>query len=196
MQSQNTVTLHSYHVVVLQSNIHSIHIVSKREISILNNHVVCTRATLLRVLEFTGQGRNSLPSFLSVATQYMRTFEEDSVCVMNGTGLNPSCPNTKYIVASELKDPIWHSSEWQMGSFSSEALSPITVISHNLTSAQKTIIVTANSANRRRWSNIGLMLDQRRRWLANINPTLGRCLVFAEPICWNPGYGDLHSHLN
>ena len=26
-----------------------------------------------------------------------------------------------YIVASELKDPIWHSLEWQMGSFSSEA---------------------------------------------------------------------------
>ena len=26
-----------------------------------------------------------------------------------------------YIVASELKDPIWHSSEWQIGSFSSEA---------------------------------------------------------------------------
>ena len=25
------------------------------------------------------------------------------------------------IVASELKDPIWHSSEWQIGSFSSEA---------------------------------------------------------------------------
>ena len=24
-------------------------------------------------------------------------------------------------VASELKDPIWHSSEWQIGSFSSEA---------------------------------------------------------------------------
>ena len=29
--------------------------------------------------------------------------------------------NTLYIVASELKDPIWHSSEWQIGSFSSEA---------------------------------------------------------------------------
>ena len=28
---------------------------------------------------------------------------------------------TVYIVASELKDPIWHSSEWQIGSFSSEA---------------------------------------------------------------------------
>ena len=27
----------------------------------------------------------------------------------------------KHIVASELKDPIWHSSEWQIGSFSSEA---------------------------------------------------------------------------
>ena len=27
----------------------------------------------------------------------------------------------RYIVASELKDPIWHSSEWQIGSFSSEA---------------------------------------------------------------------------
>ena len=26
-----------------------------------------------------------------------------------------------YLVASELKDPIWHSSEWQIGSFSSEA---------------------------------------------------------------------------
>ena len=26
-----------------------------------------------------------------------------------------------HIVASELKDPIWHSSEWQIGSFSSEA---------------------------------------------------------------------------
>ena len=26
-----------------------------------------------------------------------------------------------YFVASELKDPIWHSSEWQIGSFSSEA---------------------------------------------------------------------------
>ena len=26
-----------------------------------------------------------------------------------------------YIVASELKDPIWHSLEWQIGSFSSEA---------------------------------------------------------------------------
>ena len=25
------------------------------------------------------------------------------------------------IVASELKDPIWHSLEWQIGSFSSEA---------------------------------------------------------------------------
>ena len=28
---------------------------------------------------------------------------------------------TSYIVASELKDPIWHSLEWQIGSFSSEA---------------------------------------------------------------------------
>ena len=28
---------------------------------------------------------------------------------------------TIYIVASELKDPIWHSLEWQIGSFSSEA---------------------------------------------------------------------------
>ena len=27
----------------------------------------------------------------------------------------------KHIVASELKDPIWHSLEWQIGSFSSEA---------------------------------------------------------------------------
>ena len=27
----------------------------------------------------------------------------------------------KYIVASELNDPIWHSLEWQIGSFSSEA---------------------------------------------------------------------------
>ena len=27
----------------------------------------------------------------------------------------------RYIVASELKDPIWHSLEWQIGSFSSEA---------------------------------------------------------------------------
>ena len=26
-----------------------------------------------------------------------------------------------YFVASELNDPIWHSSEWQIGSFSSEA---------------------------------------------------------------------------
>ena len=26
-----------------------------------------------------------------------------------------------YIVASELNDPIWHSLEWQIGSFSSEA---------------------------------------------------------------------------
>ena len=25
------------------------------------------------------------------------------------------------LVASELKDPIWHSLEWQIGSFSSEA---------------------------------------------------------------------------
>ena len=29
--------------------------------------------------------------------------------------------NLTYIVASELKDPIWHPSEWQIGSFSSEA---------------------------------------------------------------------------
>ena len=29
--------------------------------------------------------------------------------------------STLDIVASELKDPIWHSSEWQIGSFSSEA---------------------------------------------------------------------------
>ena len=27
----------------------------------------------------------------------------------------------EHIVASELKDPIWHSSEWHIGSFSSEA---------------------------------------------------------------------------
>ena len=26
-----------------------------------------------------------------------------------------------HVVASELKDPIWHSLEWQIGSFSSEA---------------------------------------------------------------------------
>ena len=26
-----------------------------------------------------------------------------------------------YIAASELKDPIWHSLEWQIGSFSSQA---------------------------------------------------------------------------
>ena len=30
-------------------------------------------------------------------------------------------PYMLYIVASELNDPIWHSSEWQIGSFSSEA---------------------------------------------------------------------------
>ena len=29
--------------------------------------------------------------------------------------------HSEQIVASELKDPIWHSSEWQIGSFSSEA---------------------------------------------------------------------------
>ena len=35
---------------------------------------------------------------------------------------SPSCWVMRfYIVASELKDPIWHSSEWQIGSFSSEA---------------------------------------------------------------------------
>ena len=38
---------------------------------------------------------------------------------------NPPCPITPFschhLVASELKDPIWHSSEWQIGSFSSEA---------------------------------------------------------------------------
>ena len=31
------------------------------------------------------------------------------------------CTLCKHIVASELKDPIWHSLEWQIGSFSSEA---------------------------------------------------------------------------
>ena len=35
-------------------------------------------------------------------------------------GLNPSSASDAYIVGSELKDPIWHSSEWQIGSFSSE----------------------------------------------------------------------------
>ena len=32
-----------------------------------------------------------------------------------------SFKDIKKFVASELKDPIWHSSEWQIGSFSSEA---------------------------------------------------------------------------
>ena len=30
--------------------------------------------------------------------------------------------NKYHIIASELKDPIWHSLEWQIGSFSSEAM--------------------------------------------------------------------------
>ena len=39
-------------------------------------------------------------------------------CDIDGDSLyNP----INIIVASELKDPIWHSSEWQIGSFSSEA---------------------------------------------------------------------------
>ena len=31
------------------------------------------------------------------------------------------CEEDRQFVASELKDPIWHSLEWQIGSFSSEA---------------------------------------------------------------------------
>ena len=31
------------------------------------------------------------------------------------------CDWSDHLVASELKDPIWHSPEWQIGSFSSEA---------------------------------------------------------------------------
>ena len=34
-------------------------------------------------------------------------------------------------------------------------------------------------ANTRRWTNVGLMLGQRRRRWANINTTLVQCLVFA-----------------
>ena len=37
------------------------------------------------------------------------------------TGLYSIFSAVDHIVASELKDPIWHSSEWQIGSFSSEA---------------------------------------------------------------------------
>ena len=44
--------------------------------------------------------------------------EELSVCMI---GLKRSHINMKYIVASELKDPICHSDECQIGSFSSEA---------------------------------------------------------------------------
>ena len=44
--------------------------------------------------------------------------EELSVCII---GLKRSHINMKYIVASELKDPICHSDECQIGSFSSEA---------------------------------------------------------------------------
>ena len=34
-------------------------------------------------------------------------------------------------------------------------------------------------ANTKRWSNVGLMLGQRRRRLANFNPTLGQRIMFA-----------------
>ena len=40
-----------------------------------------------------------------------------------------------YIVASELKDPIWHSLEWQIGSFSSEATIYIYYLSRQLSAA-------------------------------------------------------------
>ena len=38
--------------------------------------------------------------------------------------------NKYHIIASELKDPIWHSLEWQIGSFSSEA----TIINYSILS--------------------------------------------------------------
>ena len=48
-----------------------------------------------------------------------------------------------HIVASELKDPIWHSLEWQIGSFSSEA----TI--YNPLEAQKHIVIAhAKKRNR------------------------------------------------
>ena len=42
-----------------------------------------------------------------------------------------------------------------------------------------------NPANTRYWTNVGLMLGQRRRRWANINPTLGQRLVFARNLAAN-----------
>ena len=48
-----------------------------------------------------------------------------------------------YIVASELKDPIWHSLEWQIGSFSSEA----TIYTQAIFRIKQWLIFTKSSAN-------------------------------------------------
>ena len=42
-------------------------------------------------------------------------------CVQHNAVYKAIVSQERYIVASELKDPIWHSSEWQIGSFSYEA---------------------------------------------------------------------------
>ena len=58
----------------------------------------------------------------------MKRDKENSTC----RSIIRSCEITRdQIVASELKDPIWHSSEWQIGSFSSEATKCISDITGN-----------------------------------------------------------------
>ena len=42
-------------------------------------------------------------------------------CISAGKNRNHHVIDERHLAASELKDPIWHSSEWQIGSFSSEA---------------------------------------------------------------------------
>ena len=53
----------------------------------------------------------------NIAIKYSNSFS----AVIDFRRQNPRAEIVKQIVASELKDPIWHSLEWQIGSFSSEA---------------------------------------------------------------------------
>ena len=92
-------------------------------------------------------------------------------------------------VASELKYPIWHSSEWQIGSFSSEAtiIKPLA----GFKSVLSTYIVSCIPlipANMRLWPNGGSMVGQRRRRWPSIEPPLREYHVYAGIIfAWSLG---------
>ena len=113
------------------------------------------------------------------------------VCFYLATVIRPTCSRshrlhhsiqvlTEYqVVASELKDPIWHSLEWQIGSFGSEATSS----AHNFTRwcnafalhiANIWILLTKYIVIQQT-QNICITFAQRRPNVFDVSPTLYNC---------------------